>query len=347
VLRGSGITRLDTHVLDTATTAPVLLAPLGLASLAGDRAELVLAETAGHFGLPMVVSPAADAPLERIEQTRRAAADIAGHTSAGGWIELIPTTSEAVNRSLLARARNAGYSTLVISVDLPVMGWRPRALDQTALPFLQGMGLANYLGDPEFTALLAGGGRPAGRQEAVELWAAIATDPYLAWGSIQRLREFWDQPILLKGVQHPDDARRAVAAGVDGVIVSNHGGRQIDRAIGSLDALPAVVDAVDGDAPVLFDSGIRSGADIAVALALGADAVLVGRPLLWGLALAGAQGVQHVLRCLLAELQITCGLLGCASIADLGPDALVAASVPPLSTVDAARGADFLRGTTT
>ena len=160
---------------------------------------------------------------------------------------------------------------------------------------------------------------------AVLQWASIFADPTLTWDDLALLREHWDGPIALKGIQHPDDARRAVDAGMDGVVVSNHGGRQVDGAIASLDALPAIVDAVGDRVDVLFDSGVRTGADVVKPLALGARAVLIGRPYVYGLGLAGEAGVRHVLRCLLAELALTMALAGVTRPGELGPEALARA----------------------
>ena len=152
-------------------------------------------------------------------------------------------------------------------------------------------------------------------------WASIFADPTLTWDDLAFLREHWDGPIALKGIQHPDDARRAVDAGMDGVVVSNHGGRQVDGAIASLDALPAIAEAVGDRVDVLFDSGVRTGADVVKALALGARAVLLGRPYVYGLGLAGEAGVRHVLRCVLAELELTMALAGVTHPGELGPEA--------------------------
>jgi isopentenyl diphosphate isomerase/L-lactate dehydrogenase-like FMN-dependent dehydrogenase len=189
---------------------------------------------------------------------------------------------------------------------------------------IQSVGSQIFLSDPAFRASLA---RPPEEDPAAAeaLYRRVRSRPALSWDDLGRLRELTSLPIVLKGIQHPDDAREAVSRGVAAIVCSNHGGRQVDGAIGSLDALPAIVDAVGGQVPVLFDSGIRSGSDVIKALALGADAVLVGRPFVCGLALAGAAGVDHVLRCLLADLELTIALCGVANVADLGPQVLVSA----------------------
>jgi L-lactate dehydrogenase (cytochrome) len=205
------------------------------------------------------------------------------------------------------------------------MGWRPRDLASAFLPFLRGVGNQNYLAYPVFLRAVGGAVDDDNRLAALQHWAAVFGEPALTWDDLGFLRDHWRGPIALKGILHPDDARRAAEAGMDGVVVSNHGGRQVDGAVAALDALPAVVEAVGDRVEVLMDSGIRSGADVVKALALGARAVLLGRPYVYGLGLAGEEGVRHVLRCLLAELELTLALSGATAVADLGPDLLVRA----------------------
>jgi lactate 2-monooxygenase len=303
---------LAREVLGTELSAPVLLAPVGVLSIVHPEGELAVARAAAELGVPMVVSTASSHTLEEVAEA-----------SGDGprWFQLYWPTEDAVTVSLLDRAKRAGYTTLVVTLDTWTLGYRPADLDGAYLPFLRGVGTAIPFSDPAFRAGLA-----APPEEdlgaAVGRWVPMFTGTALTWDRLPLLRAHWDGPIVLKGVQHQADARRAVEAGVDGVVVSNHGGRQVDGAIGALDALPGVVAAVAGRAAVLFDSGIRTGADVVKALALGADAVLLGRPYVYGLALDGQDGVRHVLRCLLTELDITLGLSGYADVAELGPDAL-------------------------
>ena len=218
------------------------------------------------------------------------------------------------------RAEAAGYSALVLTVDAPTFGYRPADLDRGFLPFLHGAGIANFTSDPVFRA-----GLPEGYQQrdVIAHWARVFANPSLAWAQLPWLRTVTSLPILIKGILHPDDARYALESGAaDGVIVSNHGGRQLDGVVAALDVLPAVRAAVGKDVPVLFDSGVRTGSDVVKALALGADAVLYGRPYLYGLALDGQGGVAHVLRCLLAEIDLALALTGCRNIAEITPDLL-------------------------
>jgi lactate 2-monooxygenase len=284
-----------TTVLGTGMPAPLLLAPIGVQSIVHPDGELATARAAADLGVPMVLSTAASHTMEEV-----AAASGTGPR----WYQLYWPIEDAVTVSLLRRARAAGFTVLVVTLDTWLLGWRPHDLDGAYLPFLRGIGAAIPFSDPAFRAGLA-------RPPEADLAAAVRHRQRMfqgdakVWDQLDLLREHWDGPIALKGIQHPDDARRALDAGMDGVIVSNHGGRQIDRAIGSLHALPAVVAAVGGRAPVLFDSGIRTGADAAVALALGADAVLLGRPYVYGLALAGQSGVRNVVARVLAELDAT------------------------------------------
>jgi lactate 2-monooxygenase len=292
--------------------APVLIAPIGVQTLAHPDGELATARAAAAMGLTYVHSTAAAHDFEQVA---------AASGEGARWYQLYYPTDLDVCASFLERARRGGYEVLVVTLDTTLLGWRPADLDRGYLPFLANVGVANYLSDPAFRARLE---RPVEEDPgaATFLWAGMFPNPSLGYEDLGFLRERWDGPIVLKGIVHPEDARLAVEHGIDGIIVSNHGGRQVDGAIGALDALPAVVDAVGGRASILFDSGVRTGTDVIKALALGADAVLIGRPFLYGLALAGQAGVEHVLRCLLAELDLALSLAGYPDPADLSPEVL-------------------------
>jgi isopentenyl diphosphate isomerase/L-lactate dehydrogenase-like FMN-dependent dehydrogenase len=307
MLRNNTSRDWSTTLLGTAMPAPLLLAPIGVQSLLHAEGELAVARAAAELGVPMVLSTAASHSTEAV-----AAASGEGPR----WYQLYWPTDDDVTISLLGRARAADFAVLVVTLDTWTLGWRPQDLDRGYLPFLRGIGTAIPFSDPAFRAALA---RPPEDDlaAAVRYRQRIFTGTARSWDRLALLRRHWDGPIVLKGIQHVDDALAALDAGMDGVIVSNHGGRQVDRAVGSLQALPAVVAAVAGRAPVLFDSGIRTGADAAVALALGADAVLLGRPYAYGLALGGQDGVRHVLRCVLAELDLTLALAGYTDLAGL------------------------------
>ncbi|MEJ3651696.1 lactate 2-monooxygenase [Actinomycetes bacterium KLBMP 9759] len=297
----------STSVLGTAMPAPLLLAPIGVMSILHPEGELAVARAAAGLGVPMVLSTASSHTIEEVA---------AASGDAPRWYQLYWPTDDDVTVSLLGRARAAGYSVLVVTLDTWTLGWRPRDLDLAYLPFLRGVGTAIPFSDPAFRAKLARSPEED-LMAAVGRWVPMFTGTAVRWDRLDLLREHWDGPIVLKGVQHVEDALRAVDAGMDGVVVSNHGGRQVDRAIGSLEALPGIVGAVGGRAAVLFDSGVRTGADAAVALALGADAVLLGRPHAYGLALGGQDGVRHVVRSVLAELDLTLGLSGFGDVAQL------------------------------
>ena len=311
MLRNIATRDLRTTVLGTPMPAPVLLSPIGVLSIVHPEAEVAVARAAAALGLTMVLSTAASRTIEEVAQAMG---------DSPRWFQLYWPKDRDFAASLLRRAETAGYRAIVVTLDTFLLGWRPRDLSGSVLPFLRGEGIANYISDPVFCAALA---KPPQEDmaAAIRRWAEVFSDPSLAWEDLRFLREHTRLPIVLKGILHPDDARRAADLGVDGVIVSNHGGRQVDGAVGALDALSAVVSAA-GKMPVLFDSGIRTGADIVKALALGAHAVLVGRPYVYGLAIAGEAGVRGVLRALLAELDLTMALSGVTRLQDLSPEIL-------------------------
>jgi len=236
-----------------------------------------------------------------------------------------PPHIKAYKHCFLHRAEAAGFKALVVTLDIPMLGWRERDLEHAYLPFLFADGIANYTTDPVFRSRLA---KPPEEDPAaaVALWGSIFANPTLTWESLRFLRQHTKLPIILKGILHPEDAARALDAGVDGIIVSNHGGRQVDGAIAALDALPDVVAAVQNKIPILFDSGIRYGSDAVKAIALGANAVLLGRLYIWGLAIAGEQGVKDVVQNFLADLDLTMALSGHRSIKELTPSILTDAS---------------------
>jgi L-lactate dehydrogenase (cytochrome) len=298
------------EVLGTTLTVPMLLGPIGVLKIAHPEGEVAVARAAAELGVPMVLSTAASVPMEDV-------AEVGGPR----WYQLYWPKDRDVAASLLGRAKAAGFTVLVVTLDTRLLGWRPHDLDAAYLPFLRGIGVQNYFSDPAFTAGLAAA--PGDDQGAAVLhWAGMFGDPSLTWDDLPFLRENWDGPVVLKGICSVADAQRAVDAGVDGVVVSNHGGRQVDGAIGALDALRPIVTAVGPRLTVLFDSGVRGGADILKAVALGASAVLIGRPYAYALGLAGEDGVRHVLRALRNDFEITMRLSGFSSLADLSPAVL-------------------------
>ncbi|WP_018656962.1 lactate 2-monooxygenase [Actinomadura flavalba] len=305
---------LSVEVLGQRLPAPVLLAPIGVQSIFHPDGELATARAAAATGLTTILSTAASYTLEEVA---------AANGDGSRWFQLYWPKDRDLAVSFLERAKAAGYTALVVTLDTFTLAWRPRDLDQAYLPFLRGVGVANYFSDPVFQRAVGGPVTAENRDTAILHWAAGFGNPSLTWDDLAFLREHWDGPIALKGIQHPDDARRAVDTGMDAVIVSNHGGRQVDGAVASLDALPAVADAAGSQLTVLFDSGVRTGSDIAKALALGAKAVLVGRPYAYGLALGGEAGVRHVLRCLMADLELSLALAGLTRPSELSLDTLV------------------------
>lgn len=287
--------------------APVLLAPIGVLSIVHEDGELAVARAAADLDLPFVLSSASSATMEAVAD---AAPDVTK------WFQLYWSTDRDVAASFVERAEAAGYEAIVVTVDTPMLAWRERDVADAYLPFLDGEGIANYVSDPAFRDRLD---VPPEENEfaAIREFVEVFGDPSLTWDDLAWLRDRTDLPIVVKGLLDPADATLAVEHGADGVVVSNHGGRQVDRAVAALEVLPEVVEAVGDDATVLFDSGIRRGADALIALALGAEAVLYGRPYAYALALAGADGVTEHCRNFLADLDLSLGLSGRADVDDL------------------------------
>jgi L-lactate dehydrogenase (cytochrome) len=303
---------LSTTVLGTEMPAPLLLAPVGVQKIVHEDGELATARAAGALGVPMIASTTSHFTLEEI-------ADACGEGPR--WFQLYWSNERRIVESFVRRAEAAGYGAIVVTVDTFIPGWKPRDLQQAWLPFLQGMGVANFFQDPVFREGLE---KPPEEDvgAATGHFLGVYVNPSLTWDDLGWLRELTSLPILVKGIQHVDDAREAVARGLDGIVVSNHGGRQVDGAIASLDALGPIAETVGGDLTLLFDSGIRSGSDVIKSLALGADAILLGRPYIWGLALEGRQGVETVLKMILADLDLTMALCGFTEPGQVGPEAL-------------------------
>ncbi len=283
--------------------APVMLGPVGVQGIIHPEAEVAVARAAAGLNIPFALSTVSSKSIEEV-------AAASGDTTR--WFQLYPSKDPELTASMVRRAEQAGYSAIVVTLDTTMLAWRERDLDYPFLPFLNSQGLANYMTDPVFRSRLAvtPEQNPAA---AVQQWVAIYSNPSFDWEQFRAVRRQTRLPLLLKGILHPEDARLARKWAADGIIVSNHGGRQVDGAIAALDALPAVVKAVEGSIPVLFDSGIRRGADALKALALGARAVLLARPYLWGLAAGGEQGVREVALNFLADFDLTLALSGYAS----------------------------------
>jgi lactate 2-monooxygenase len=327
--------------------SPLLLAPIGVLEMVHREADLAVARAAAEMGVPYIFSNQASVPMEQCA---------AAMSDAPHWFQLYWSRANELVASFVRRAEACGCSAIVLTLDTTMLGWRPRDLDLGSLPFLHGQGLSQYTSDPVFraqltqpldagdapkpplnlktilTALDQKANFPGGclknlsssePRAAVQRFMATYSRPSLRWDDLKFLRQHTKLPVLLKGVLHPDDARKAIELGIDGLVVSNHGGRQIDGSIASLDALPAIAEAVNGKIPVLFDSGIRGGADVFKALALGARAVCLGRPYVYGLAVAGQRGVEEVVGNVLAEFDLTLGLAGCTGVREVTRAAMI------------------------
>ncbi len=310
MLRNVGERNMRTRLFGLDLAAPIILAPIGVQSIIHSEAETAVARAASSLNIPMVCSTVSSDPLEQI-------AAIKGNTP--NWFQLYWPRNNALAISLVQRAERAGFGAIVITLDTNMLAWREKDIQLAYLPFLKGEGIINYLNDPVFRALF--GGNPADNmEEAIEYFTQIFSEPNLTWDSLEQMRRSTNLPIILKGILHPGDARLAIEHGASGIIVSNHGGRQIDGSVGALNMIPEIVNEVGPEFPVLFDSGIRRGADVFKALALGAKAVLLGRPYAYGLAMNGQEGVKDVLQNIIADFDLTMGLAGCRTLNDITPE---------------------------
>ena len=304
-----------TKIFNTQMPAPVMLAPVGVQEIVHPDCERAVGRAAKSLGVPFILSTVSSARMEEV-------AEIMG--DAPRWFQLYWPGDQAVTKSFLQRAEAAGYGAIVVTLDTRTMGWREHDLQEAYLPFLEGKGLVNYTSDPAFRASLSETPEE-NPQGAVARWAEIFGDTRQTWDDLKYIRDNTKLPVLLKGILHPQDAQLALQHGMDGIVVSNHGGRQVSGSIAALDALPAIADAVGGKCPILLDSGVRHGSDAIKALALGADAVLLARPYIWGLAVAGEEGVREVVRRFLADYDLSMALSGFATPAELSRDILVRA----------------------
>lgn len=354
MLRDVSTKSTSTTIFGRRMASPMLTAPIGVMEMAHPDADRASARACASERVPMIFSNQASVPMEEC-------AKILGTNAR--WFQLYWSKSNDLVKSLVQRAEACGCEAIVVTLDTTMLGWRVRDLDQAYLPFLRGKGIAQYTSDPVFRRMLrtasentakgedVAGGRKINLSTlkvlvelmqnypddwttkltsgdplaAVQQFINVYSRPSLTWDDLSFLRECTSLPIVLKGIQHHEDARLAHEHGIDGIVVSNHGGRQIDGAIGSFDALERITQTlseIDSSMTVLFDSGIRSGADIFKAIAMGADAVLLGRPWVYGLALNGEQGMSEVLRNFKADFELTMGLAGCTSLEEITKDCL-------------------------
>lgn len=347
MLRNVGERDMSIELFGRRLSSPFLLSPVGVLELAHAGADLAVARAAAALDVPFIFSNQASVPMEVCSR-------IMGDSPR--WFQLYWSKSNELVKSFVGRAAKCGCSAIVVTLDTTLLGWRTRDLDLAYLPFLEGRGIAQYTSDPVFLSMMdEEDDGPAVRQNiswqtlmglismvnhypgkgffrkmrsgrpvrAVQKFISSYSNPRTTWDDLKVLRQLTRLPIVLKGILHPDDAKKALDFGMDGIIVSNHGGRQVDGAIATLDALPAIADAVGGTLPVILDSGPRGGADAFKAIALGARAVCIGRPYVYGLALGGERGVSEVLRNYLADLELTMALAGCRNISEITKESLM------------------------
>lgn len=329
------------NILGTQLPAPLLLSPVGVLELCHNDADIAVAKAAAATGIPYIFSNQASYPMEQV------AAVMGGSPR---WFQMYWSKSRDLVASFARRAEASGCKAIVVTLDTTLLGWRTRDLEIPYLPFLEGKGIAQYTSDPVFQQIMdqpddtpqekraitwhsiAGlmrmthaypgknffskliSGRP---RRAVQKFVSIYSNPALTWNDLAFLRETTKLPILLKGILHADDAKKAIDYGMNGIVISNHGGRQVDGGIATLDALPKIVEVVKNKIPVLIDGGIRGGADMFKAIALGANAVCIGRPYAYGLAIAGELGVYQVIRNFMADFELTMALSGCKNINEI------------------------------
>lgn len=346
MLRDVSERNLSIELFGQKIPSPIMLSPVGVLGMVHPDADVAVARAAARLGIPYIFSNQASKPMEECAQAM-------GDTLH--WFQLYWSKSNDLVKSFVHRAEQCGCKAIVVTLDTTMLGWRTRDLDIGYSPFLEGIGIAQYTSDPVFQKLMD---EPEGTQKvnrkismqslqglvtlvnnypgnnffkklssgrpikAVRKFVSIYSNPALTWKDLSFLRQQTKLPILLKGILHADDARQALETGVDGIIISNHGGRQVDGSIATLDALPKIAEVIQGKIPILIDSGVRGGADVFKALALGANAVCIGRPYVYGLALGGEQGVYEVLQNLIADFELTMGLAGCKNISEINSQVL-------------------------
>ncbi len=300
MLRGVADRDLSVEVFGDSHAYPLMITPLGVQGMLHEDGEVATARACRQLDVPFVLSSLSSRSMEDV-------AEALGDTPK--WFQFYWSSDRDVAASFLDRAETAGYEAIVVTVDAPTLGWRERLLEKGYYPFLEGEGMANYFSDPAFRAALDE--PPEENPEAaVDRFLSVFGDASLTWEDLEFVFERTDLPVVIKGVLHPADAKKAVEAGADGVQVSTHGGRQVGASISAIEALPEIAEAVGDDATVFFDSGVRRGEDAFKALALGADSVMLGRPFAYGLAHSGQAGVEQVLRNLISQVDLTMGLAG-------------------------------------
>ncbi|HWA32520.1 MAG TPA: lactate 2-monooxygenase [Cyclobacteriaceae bacterium] len=344
MLRDVSERRMEIELFGKKLRSPLILSPVGVLEMVDHDADVAVGRAASKENIPYILSNQASKPMEEV-------AAVMGDGQR--WFQLYWSKSNDLVASLVSRAESCGCSAIVVTLDTTLLGWRTRDLDLAYLPFLEGKGIAQYTSDPVFQKLMdendpsppdrvtleslsglvkmvkayPGGGffsklRSGRPMKAVRKFTSIYSNPALTWDDLSFLRKHTKLPVLLKGILHPEDARKAIDQGVNGIIVSNHGGRQVDGAISTFEALPAILKSVNSSVPVLLDGGIRGGADIFKSLAMGAKAVCIGRPYVYALAIDGQNGVRTLIQNLLADFDLTMGLAGCRNVSEISGEML-------------------------
>lgn len=341
MLRNVGERDTSIELFGKRIPSPLLLSPVGVLELLNPEADVAVGRAAAALGLPYIFSNQASKPMEEVAEAMK---------DSARWFQLYWGKSPELVASFVQRAERCGCTAIVVSLDTPMLGWRTRDLDLSYVPFLEGKGIAQYTSDPVFQKLMDEKEEPSGEKrkinfevlrgvinmvnaypgkgffrklssgrpvKAVQKFLSCYSNPALTWDDLKFLRQQTKLPVLLKGILHADDARKAIDYRMEGIIISNHGGRQVDGSVGTLDMLPSIAQVVNKEIPILLDGGVRGGADMFKAIALGATAVCIGRPYAYGLAIAGEQGVYEVLRNFMADFELTMGLAGNKNISEI------------------------------
>ena len=303
---------MEAEFLGQNRESPFILAPIGVQSILHKDGEIASARAAAKMNMPFILSTVSSITMEEI---------VKKSPEGEKWLQLYPSKDKNIIRSFIKRAEKAGYRAIVVTADTTMLGWRERDLNNAYLPFLRGEGLANFFSDPEFRKRLE---KPPEEDliSAIMEFTSVYVNPSFSWKDFKEICSTTEIPVVLKGITHREDVELAFKSGARAVVISNHGGRQVDGAISSLDALEEVTESGDLKGEILFDSGFRHAADAIKAIALGASGILIGRPYAYALSVAGQEGIELYLEQVMAEMDLEMGLSGIKNLKELNRESL-------------------------